>query len=48
MEDYIGYMTGAVLEQGGPLRPVYPLVPNGPIDEWEAPALSGFPGRSST
>jgi GH15 family glucan-1,4-alpha-glucosidase len=45
MEDYIGYMTSAVLEQGGPLRPVYPLVPNGPIDEWEAPALSGFLGH---
>ncbi|MCU0888361.1 MAG: glycoside hydrolase family 15 protein [Rubritepida sp.] len=45
MEDYIAYMTGAVLEQDGPLRPVYPLVPNGPIDEWEATALRGFLGN---
>jgi len=46
MENYIGYLTGAVLEQGGPLRPVYPLVPNAPIDEWEAKALSGFEGHA--
>mgnify|MGYP000526256114 CR=1 FL=1 len=28
------------------LRPVYPLVPNAPIDEWEAKALSGFEGHA--
>ncbi len=45
MEGYITYLTGAVLEQGNLLRPVYPLVPNGPIDEWEAPHLAGFEGH---
>jgi GH15 family glucan-1,4-alpha-glucosidase len=45
MEHYISYITGAVLEQSGLLRPVYPLVPNNPIDEWEAKALEGFQGH---
>ncbi|MDB5378580.1 MAG: glycoside hydrolase family 15 protein [Rubritepida sp.] len=44
MEGYINYITGAVLEQEAVLRPVYPLVPNGPIDEWVASALKGFRG----
>lgn len=46
MENYIGYITGAVLEQTGLLRPVYPLVPNDPIHEWEATALEGFQGHA--
>jgi len=45
METYIGYLTGAVMEQDALLRPVYPLVPNSPIDEWEAAALKGFQGN---
>ena len=44
MEDYISYIIGAVLEQESVLKPVYPLVPNAPIDEWTAPALKGFLG----
>jgi GH15 family glucan-1,4-alpha-glucosidase len=44
MEGYINYIIGAVLEQEEMLRPVYPLVPNGPIDEWVASALKGFRG----
>ncbi|HEV7455344.1 MAG TPA: glycoside hydrolase family 15 protein [Roseococcus sp.] len=46
MEHYIGYITNAVLEQTGMLRPVYPLVPNDSIDEWEATALKGFMGHA--
>jgi len=46
MENYISYITGAVLEQPGLLRPVYPLVPNDPIHEWEANALEGFQGHA--
>jgi GH15 family glucan-1,4-alpha-glucosidase len=46
MEQYISYITGAVLEQSGLLRPVYPLVPNDPIGEWEAKALAGFQGHA--
>ncbi len=45
MEHYIAYITSAVLEQPGPLRPVYPLVPNEPIHEWKAEALAGFLGH---
>lgn len=45
MEHYIGYITNAVLEQKGALRPVYPLVPNDSIEEWEAGALAGFLGH---
>ncbi|WP_424814650.1 glycoside hydrolase family 15 protein [Roseococcus sp. YIM B11640] len=44
MEGFINYLTGAVLEQDSVLRPVYPLVPNGPIDEWVATSLKGFLG----
>ncbi|MDW8124500.1 MAG: glycoside hydrolase family 15 protein [Geminicoccaceae bacterium] len=46
MEDYIGYLTGAVMgEEGMPLRPLYPLVPDGPVAEREATALRGFLGH---
>nr|WP_314072991.1 glycoside hydrolase family 15 protein [uncultured Roseococcus sp.] len=44
MEGYINYIIGAVLEQEPMLKPVYPLVPNGPIDEWIATSLKGFRG----
>ncbi|MCC7282258.1 MAG: glycoside hydrolase family 15 protein [Acetobacteraceae bacterium] len=46
MENYCRYLIGAVLADGpAALRPVYPLVPNGPIEEREAPALAGFLGH---
>ena len=46
MEKFISYLTGAVLgETGVPWRPVYPLVPDGPMLEEEAPALAGFLGH---
>jgi GH15 family glucan-1,4-alpha-glucosidase len=46
MENYCRYLLGAVVgAEEGPLRPVYPLVPNGPIEEHEATALSGFLGH---
>ncbi len=44
MENYIRYLTAALPEDGTPPRPVYPLVPNAPIGEREAPALAGFLG----
>jgi hypothetical protein len=43
MENFCRYLTGAVLaDAGSGLKPVYPLVPNGPIEEREATALAGF------
>jgi GH15 family glucan-1,4-alpha-glucosidase len=46
MERFVGYLTGAVLGDAGvPLRPVYPLVPDGPMVEEEARALAGFLGH---
>jgi GH15 family glucan-1,4-alpha-glucosidase len=46
MEHFVSYLTGAVLgEAEVPLRPVYPLVPDGPMREEEAPALAGFLGH---
>ncbi len=46
MENFCRYLLGAVVgAEEGPLRPVYPLVPNGPIEEHEAAALAGFLGQ---
>ncbi|TQF78293.1 glycoside hydrolase family 15 protein [Elioraea sp. Yellowstone] len=46
MEKFVCYLTGAVLGDAGvPLRPVYPLVPDGPMLETEATALAGFLGQ---
>jgi GH15 family glucan-1,4-alpha-glucosidase len=45
MENFCRYLTGAVLADApSGLKPVYPLVPNGPIAEREASALAGFQG----
>ena len=45
MENFCRYLIGAVLADGpAGLKPVYPLVPNGPIEEREATALAGFQG----
>jgi GH15 family glucan-1,4-alpha-glucosidase len=46
MEKFVCYLTGAVLGDAGvPLRPVYPLVPDGPMLETDATALAGFLGH---
>jgi GH15 family glucan-1,4-alpha-glucosidase len=46
MEKFISYLTGAVIGDAGvPLRPVYPIVPDGPMLEEEASALAGFLGH---
>jgi GH15 family glucan-1,4-alpha-glucosidase len=46
MEKFVCYLAGAVLGDAGvPLRPVYPLVPDGPMLETEAAALAGFLGH---
>ncbi len=45
MEDFIRYLTAALPEGGALPKPVYPLVPNAPIDEHVAPALAGFLGQ---
>ncbi|QXM24981.1 glycoside hydrolase family 15 protein [Elioraea tepida] len=43
MEQFIRYLTVAVMDETPErLRPVYPLVPNVPMTEEEAPALAGF------
>jgi GH15 family glucan-1,4-alpha-glucosidase len=45
MEDFIRYITDvAALDPGGPLRPVYSIVPGTPMPEHVAPALPGFRG----
>lgn len=45
MENFSRYLTGAVMAADGTaLKPVYPLVPNGPIAEGTAPHLAGFLG----
>lgn len=46
MEKFVRYLAGAVIGDAGvPLRPVYPLVPDGPMPETEAAALAGFLGH---
>lgn len=46
MENFCRYLLGAVIgTDAGGLRPVYPLVPNAPIEEREAEALAGFLGH---
>ena len=43
MEQFIRYLTVAVIaDEPARLRPVYPLVPDMPMTEEEAPALAGF------
>ncbi len=47
MEEYVRYLLNVVLsEDGGPVAPVYPIVPGSPIAEWIAPALAGFRGMA--
>lgn len=45
MEDFIRYITNlAALEDGGALKPVYPIAPESSIDERLVNTLSGFRG----
>ncbi|WP_334175454.1 glycoside hydrolase family 15 protein [Pseudoxanthobacter sp.] len=46
MEHFIDYVTNVIaLEGGGPIRPVYAVVPEQPLDEWVAGSLAGYRGH---
>ncbi len=44
MEEYIHYITNVAVDADRPLRPVYSIVPDEPLDERLAPDLAGFQG----
>jgi GH15 family glucan-1,4-alpha-glucosidase len=44
MESYINYITTIAIEAERPLKPVYGIIHNLPLDEWVAPDLEGFCG----
>lgn len=44
MESYINYITSIAIDAERPLRPVYGIVHDQPLDEWIAPNLAGFKG----
>jgi GH15 family glucan-1,4-alpha-glucosidase len=44
MENYITYLLDCVLLDGRDLAPLYPIVPNAPVEERIAQALRGFRG----
>lgn len=44
MEDFIGFTLSIAANADGPLKPVYSVVPNLPLDEWIAPDLKGYRG----
>ena len=44
MEDFIFFILNIASEADKDLRPVYSIVPADPMDEWEAPHLTGFRG----
>lgn len=44
MEDFIGFTLSIATNAEGPLKPVYSVVPNLPLDEWIAPDLKGYRG----
>jgi GH15 family glucan-1,4-alpha-glucosidase len=44
MEAYLNYITSIAVDGTSPLRPVYGIVPNQPLDERIAPNLDGFMG----
>ena len=45
MEDFINYVLGIAAEDMGDLRPLYGIVPNDPLTEHFAPALTGYNGN---
>src|SRR5499427_1329813 len=44
MEEYIHYITNIAVEAESPLRPVYGIIPDHPLEEWVATDLTGFQG----
>jgi GH15 family glucan-1,4-alpha-glucosidase len=44
MEDFIGFTLSIAANADGPLKPVYSVVPNLPLDEWIATDLKGYHG----
>jgi GH15 family glucan-1,4-alpha-glucosidase len=44
MEDFIGFTLSIAANRDGPLKPVYGVVPNLPLDESVATALKGYRG----
>ncbi|MGE0726272.1 MAG: glycoside hydrolase family 15 protein, partial [Alphaproteobacteria bacterium] len=45
MEDFLRYITTvAEVARGEPLKPVYPILPDAPMDEREEPSLAGYRG----
>lgn len=44
MEDFIGFTLSIAANADGPLKPVYSVVPNLPLDEWIAADLKGYRG----
>jgi GH15 family glucan-1,4-alpha-glucosidase len=44
MEEYIHYITNVAVDGERPLRPVYGIIPDHPLDEWVATDLTGFAG----
>ncbi|HEX3672816.1 MAG TPA: glycoside hydrolase family 15 protein [Rhizomicrobium sp.] len=45
MEDFINYVLGIAAEDVSELRPLYGIVPNDPLTERFAPALTGYNGN---
>jgi GH15 family glucan-1,4-alpha-glucosidase len=44
MEDFIGFTLSIATKTDGPLKPVYSVVPNLPLDEWITTDLNGYRG----
>lgn len=45
MERFIDYVTNLIALESGPmLKPVYAILPDAALEEWDAPALAGYRG----